>query len=90
MLVEIAHEGLTPDQLLTPEAFDNAVTVVAALGGSTNAVIHLLAMARRAGVQLTLDHFDELSRRVPTLANIAPSGEYLMEDFFYAGGLRAA
>jgi len=86
--VEMVHQELTPQRILTPDAFDNAVTVVAALGGSTNSVIHLIAMARRAGVDLTLDRFDELSRRVPTLANIAPSGEYLMEDFFYAGGLR--
>ncbi len=87
--VEMVREGLTPGRILSPDAFDNAVSVVAALGGSTNAVIHLLAMARRAGVGLSLDRFDELSRRVPTLANIAPSGEFLMEDFFYAGGLRA-
>jgi dihydroxy-acid dehydratase len=86
--VEIVRDKLTPDRILTPAAFDNAVSVVAALGGSTNAVIHLIAMARRAGVALTIDRFDELSRRVPTLANIAPSGEYLMEDFFYAGGLK--
>jgi dihydroxy-acid dehydratase len=87
--VEIVREGLTPDRILTADAFDNAVTVVAALGGSTNAVIHLIAMARRAGVALGLDRFDALSRRVPTLADIAPSGAFLMEDFFYAGGLRA-
>jgi dihydroxy-acid dehydratase len=87
--VEIVGEGLTPDRILTEAAFDNAVLVVAALGGSTNAVIHLVAMARRAGVALTIDRFDELSRRVPTLANLAPSGQYLMEDFYYAGGLRA-
>jgi dihydroxy-acid dehydratase len=86
--VEMVREQLTPAKILTTAAFDNAVTTVAALGGSTNAVIHLLAMARRAGVPLTLDRFDELSRRVPVLANIEPSGEYLMEDFFYAGGLR--
>ncbi|MDA8289287.1 MAG: L-arabinonate dehydratase [Actinomycetota bacterium] len=87
--VEVVRLGLTPARILTEEAFDNAVTVVAALGGSTNSVIHLIAMARRAGIQLGLERFDELSRRVPTLANLAPSGEYLMEDFFYAGGLRA-
>jgi dihydroxy-acid dehydratase len=87
--VEMVREGLTPDRILTETAFDNAVLVVAALGGSTNAVIHLVAMARRAGIGLTIDRFDQLSRRVPTLANLAPSGQYLMEDFFYAGGLRA-
>jgi dihydroxy-acid dehydratase len=70
-------------------SFDNAVKVVLALGGSTNAVIHLIAMAGRAGVPLSLSRFDELSREVPVLANIRPSGEYLMEDFFEAGGLRA-
>src|SRR6185312_3702201 len=70
-------------------SFENAVTAALALGGSTNAVIHLIAMARRAGHMLTLDRFDELSRVTPVLANIRPAGEYLMEDFYYAGGLRA-
>jgi dihydroxyacid dehydratase/phosphogluconate dehydratase len=74
---------------LTAASFDNAIKVILALGGSTNAVIHLVAMARRAGVALSLDRFDELSRSVPVLANIRPSGEFLMEDFFEAGGLRA-
>jgi dihydroxyacid dehydratase/phosphogluconate dehydratase len=60
-----------------------------AMGGSTNAIIHLIAMARRAGRTITLDDFDALSRKVPVIANIRPSGEYLMEDFFYAGGLPA-
>jgi dihydroxy-acid dehydratase len=69
--------------------FDNAVTTVLALGGSTNAVVHLIAMARRAGVRLDLDQFDALARKTPLLANIRPSGKYLMEDFYYAGGLRA-
>lgn len=86
--VEMVRENLTPERILTPAAFDNAVSVVAALGGSTNSVIHLIAMARRAGVGLTLDRFDALARGVPTLANVAPSGSYLMEDFFYAGGLK--
>jgi dihydroxy-acid dehydratase len=75
--------------MLTPASFDNAVTTVLALGGSTNAVVHLIAMARRAGVPLDLDRFDALARRTPLLANIRPSGKYLMEDFYYAGGLRA-
>ena len=87
--VELVRLGLTPDRILTEQSFDNAVTVVAALGGSTNAVIHLIAMARRAGIALDLDHFDRIARRVPTLADIQPSGRFLMEDFYYAGGLRA-
>jgi len=74
---------------LTPEAFVNAVTTVLALGGSTNALVHLIAMARRAGVQLTLDRFDELATNTPLIANLRPSGKYLMEDFYRAGGLRA-
>ena len=77
-----------PRVRLTREAFENAIRVVLALGGSTNAVIHLLAMAGRAGVSLSLDDFDALSRSVPVLANIRPSGTYLMQDFFDAGGLR--
>jgi dihydroxy-acid dehydratase len=87
--VAAVREGLTPAKILTDAAFDNAVRVVAALGGSTNAVVHLVAMARRVGVSLDLERFDRLCAQVPTLANVAPSGEYLMEDFFYAGGLRA-
>jgi dihydroxy-acid dehydratase len=83
-------EDLKPREILTSEAFDNAVTATMALGGSTNAIIHLIAMAGRAGAQLDLDRFDALSRRTPFLANIRPSGQYLMEDFYYAGGLRAA
>jgi dihydroxy-acid dehydratase len=88
-IVEMAREGLTPDQVLTAEAFEDAVATVLALGGSTNAVIHLIAMAGRCGVPLSLDDFDEISRRVPVLANVRPGGKYLMEDFYYAGGLRA-
>ncbi len=87
--VEIVREGLTPDKILTRAAFDNAVVVAMASGCSTNAVIHLLAMARRAGVDLTLDDLDAASRTTPVLANIRPSGKtYLMEDFYFAGGLR--
>src|SRR3954451_1904710 len=78
-----------PSSPLTLESFENAITVVLALGGSTNAVIHLIAMAGRAGVPLDLDRFDALARTVPVLANIRPSGKYLMQDFFEAGGLRA-
>jgi dihydroxy-acid dehydratase len=73
---------------MTTAAFENAVTAAMALGGSTNAIIHLIAMAGRAGATLDLDRFDALSRRTPFLANIRPSGQYLMEDFYYAGGLR--
>src|SRR2546425_2622652 len=82
-------EDLKPRDVLTDDAFENAVTVVMALGGSTNAIIHLIAMAGRAGVRLDIDRFDALSRRTPFLANVRPSGQYLMEDFYYAGGLRA-
>jgi dihydroxy-acid dehydratase len=88
-VVEMAWEDLTPDKILTREAFEDAVATVLALGGSTNALIHLIAMAGRAGVALTLDDFDAISRRVPWLANVKPSGTYLMEDFYYAGGLPA-
>ncbi len=87
--VDMVWEELTPKTLLTPAAFRNAIVTVLALGGSTNAIIHLIAMARRAGVTITLDDFDALARTTPLLANIRPSGAYLMEDFFYAGGLRA-
>jgi dihydroxy-acid dehydratase len=73
---------------MTTQAFENAVTAAMALGGSTNAIIHLIAMAGRAGSSLDLDSFDALSRRTPFLANIRPSGTFLMEDFYYAGGLR--
>jgi dihydroxy-acid dehydratase len=88
-IVEMVWEDLTPGKILTREAFEDAIATVLALGGSTNAFIHLIAMAGRAGVDLSLDDFDAISRRVPWLANIKPSGEYLMEDFYYAGGLRA-
>jgi dihydroxy-acid dehydratase len=88
-IVGMAWEDLTPDKILTREAFEDAVATVLALGGSTNAFIHLIAMAGRAGVDLTLDDFDAISRRVPWLANIRPSGKYLMDDFYVAGGLPA-
>jgi dihydroxy-acid dehydratase len=88
-IVEMAWEGLTPDQILTREAYEDAVATVLALGGSTNALIHLIAMAGRSGVPLTLDDFDAIARRVPVLANVRPGGSYLMEDFYYAGGLPA-
>jgi dihydroxy-acid dehydratase len=88
-IVDMVWEDLKPSELFSDVSFRNAITTVLAIGGSTNAVIHLIAMARRAGVALALDDFDALARQTPLLANIRPSGEYLMEDFFYAGGLRA-
>jgi dihydroxy-acid dehydratase len=88
--VEMVWDDLKPRDILTTHAFENAVTATMALGGSTNAIIHLVAMAGRAGAELDLDRFDALSRRTPFLANIRPSGQFLMEDFYYAGGLRAA
>ncbi len=87
--VEMVWEDLRPGAILTRGAFENALVVHMALGGSTNAVIHLLAMARRAGAPLALEDFDSVARRIPVLANIRPSGEFLMEDFYYAGGLPA-
>jgi dihydroxy-acid dehydratase len=88
-IVDMVWDDLTPTSMLTPGSFDNAVRVAMALGGSTNSIVHLIAMARRAGVPLDLDRFDELSRNSPLIANIRPSGKYLMEDFYYAGGSRA-
>jgi dihydroxy-acid dehydratase len=88
-IVDMVWDDLTPDKVLTAPAFDNAIRVHMALGGSTNAIIHVIAMARRAGIALDMARFDEISRQVPVIANITPSGKYLMEDFFYAGGLRA-
>ena len=88
-VVEMVWQDIKPLDFLTPASFDNAVTTVLALGGSTNAIVHLIAMAKRAGIGLTLDRFDQLARRTPVLANLRPGGKFLMEDFFYAGGLRA-
>ena len=88
-IVEMVWEDLTPCEVMSTAAFENAVTAVVAVGGSTNAIIHLVAMARRAGASLDLDRFDALSRRTPLLGNIRPSGAYLMEDLYYAGGLPA-
>jgi dihydroxy-acid dehydratase len=85
--VELAGSDLTPATILDERAYRDAVTAVLALGGSTNALIHLIAMARRSGVPLSLDDFDSAARTVPVLANIRPGGAYLMEDFYYAGGL---
>jgi dihydroxy-acid dehydratase len=88
-IVEMVWEGFDTAGLLTREAFENAITVDMAIGGSTNAIIHLVALAGRCGVKLELKAFDAISRRVPVLANIRPSGTFLMEDFYYAGGIRA-
>ncbi len=89
-IVEMVSEDLTPNRILTAAAFRNAAIVAMATGCSTNAVVHLIAMARRAGVPMTLDELDELGRVTPLIANVRPSGKnYLMQDFFYAGGLRA-
>src|SRR5579862_7446428 len=89
MAVELIEADRTPSRIMTRQAFENAITVLMALGGSTNAVVHLIAIAGRLGIQLTLDDFDRISRRTAYLANIKPSGEHLMEDFFYAGGVAA-
>ena len=89
-IVEMVWEDLTPNKIVTKAAVRNAAIVAMATGCSTNAVVHLIAMARRAGVDLSLDDLDALGRETPLIANVRPSGkEYLMEDFFYAGGLRA-
>ena len=88
-IVEMVWEDLRPSDFLGEASFRNAVVTVLALGGSTNAIVHLIAMARRANVSLDLDKFDALARETPVLANLRPSGAFLMEDFYYAGGLRA-
>lgn len=88
-IVEMVAEDLRPSRILTREAFENAVAVNMAIGGSTNAVVHLLAISGRVGAGLELADFDRISRRVPTVVNLKPSGEYLMEDFFEAGGVPA-
>lgn len=88
-IVTMVQEDLRISKILTRAAFENAIKVNAALGGSTNAIIHLLAIAKRIGVSLTLEDFDALTKEVPLLVNLQPSGHYLMEDFYYAGGLPA-
>ena len=88
-IVAMVAEGLTPDKLLTRAAFENAILALSAIGGSTNGIVHLLALAGRAGVPLALADFDDLGSRVPLLVNLQPSGQFLMEDLFYAGGLPA-
>jgi L-arabonate dehydrase len=86
-IVEMVREDLILSRILTREAFENAIRTLAAIGGSTNAVVHLLAIARRVGVDLTLDDFDRLGKGVHCLVDLMPSGRFLMEDFYYAGGL---
>jgi L-arabonate dehydrase len=86
-MVEMIREDLKPSRIITRESLENAITVHMALGGSTNAVIHLLAIAGRLGIDLSLDDFDRISRTTPYLVNVKPSGEYLMEEFFAAGGV---
>ena len=86
-IVEMVKEDLTIDKILTREAFENAIKVNAAVGGSSNFIIHLIAIAGRIGVDLQLDDFDALGSKIPLLLNLMPSGKYLMEDFYYAGGL---
>jgi len=88
-IVEMVWEDLKPSDIVSAASIDNAIVAVLALGGSTNAVVHLVALARRAGIALSLDRFDALSRTTPLVANVRPAGQYLMEDFYYAGGLRA-
>ncbi|MGN6683756.1 MAG: L-arabinonate dehydratase [Devosia sp.] len=88
-IVEMVWEDQRPQNFLDLRSFENAVAIVMAIGGSTNAVIHLIAMARRLGIPLDLDSFDRISGSTPVIANLRPSGKYLMEDFYYAGGLPA-
>jgi dihydroxy-acid dehydratase len=88
-IVEMVWKDILPKDILTRQAFENAITVDMAIGGSTNAIIHLVAVAGRCGIELELSAFDRISHRVPVLANIRPSGAFLMEDFYYAGGLQA-
>jgi dihydroxy-acid dehydratase len=86
-ILELVRLGLTPDKILTRDAFENAIAVHAAIGGSTNALLHLISLAHEAGVELTIDHFDRIHRRVPVLANVKTTGRYPVEYFYYAGGV---
>ncbi|MCV2868889.1 L-arabinonate dehydratase [Defluviimonas sp. WL0002] len=86
-IVQMVKDDMKPSDILTKEAFENAIRTNAAIGGSTNAVIHILALAGRVGIDLTLEDWDRCGRDVPTIVNLMPSGKYLMEEFFYAGGL---
>ena len=87
-IVEMVWQDLKPSKFVTKKSIENAIIVAMAMGCSTNAIIHLIAIARRSGIRLTMDKLDEIGRKVPVIANIRPSGkEYLMEDFYYAGGI---
>jgi len=86
-IVDLVNKGIKPSDIITPESIDNAIRFLLAVGGSTNAIIHLIAIAGRAGIDLPLSHFDDLSKTTPMILNLKPSGEYLMEDLFYAGGV---
>ena len=88
-IVEMVKEDVTMSKILTRKAFENAIMVNAAIGGSTNVVIHLLAIAGRSGIELNIDDFDKYSQQIPLLANIQPSGTNYMEDLYYSGGLPA-
>ncbi len=88
-IVDLAREGVRPSHIMTGQAFDNAITLLCALGGSTNAVVHLPAIAGRLGIELPLTLFDEISQRTPLIANMRPAGQYQMEDLFHAGGISA-
>ena len=88
-IVRLVEQGLRPSDILTPAAFENAIRTLHAVGGSTNAIVHLAAIAGRVGIDLPLSRFDELSRTTPFILNLKPSGEFLMEDFYYAGGVPA-
>jgi dihydroxy-acid dehydratase len=88
-IVDMVWEDLRPSAILSRQSFENAITVMMAGGGSTNAVVHIVAMARRAGIGISLDDFDRISRTTPMTLNLRPSGKYLMEDLYYAGGSRA-
>ena len=88
-IVRLVDQGLRPSDIMTPAAFENAIRTLHAVGGSTNAIVHLAAIAGRLGIDLPLSRFDELSRTTPFILNLKPSGEFLMEDFYYAGGVPA-
>lgn len=88
-IVSLSQSGLTPSRIMTKSAFENAIKCIHAIGGSTNAIIHLMAIAGRLGIRLPLEKFDELSKTTPFILNLKPSGQYLMEDFYYSGGVPA-
>jgi len=88
-IVDMVWEDLKPSDILSTKSFDNAIKVLIALGGSTNGLIHVIALAGRAGIDIALERFEEIGRKTPYLVNMRPSGQYLMEDFYYAGGLAA-